>query len=84
MSLSLSKEVMRWLTIDIRITNAPCGIRQAVIIQPFHDRTIFFKVKPVELILEVRFVFRGDIFDEVDILIRMKGCERLLGGMNVI
>jgi hypothetical protein len=65
-------------------TDGSTGVADAVIIESLHNRTIFFEVEAIELILEVGPIFRGDIADEIDVLIGMESSEFLLGGIVLI
>jgi hypothetical protein len=53
-------------------TDGTAGIADAIIIQPFHDRAIFFKIESIKLILVIISIFWGDCLDEIDVLIRVK------------
>lgn len=55
----------------------------AKIPQSFHNRAVFPEIESIKLILILLFVFRGDVFDEIDVLVRVEGGHNLLSGSLV-
>lgn len=83
MYICLSPEGQQWLD-KWRDTNGSGGVADAVVVEPLHDGTILLEVEPVELVLEVGFVFRSDCFYEVDVLVGVEGGEFFLIGVVAV
>ena len=64
--------------------NGASGVADTVVIEPFHDWTVFLEVEPVELVFEIGLVFRSDIFQQINVLIGVKSGERFFLGMQVV
>jgi hypothetical protein len=75
--------VRPWLS-DWGCTDGSAGVADAVVVEPFHDGTVFFEVEAVELVFVVASVLGGDGADEVDVLVGVEGGEFLLGGVVLV
>lgn len=64
--------------------NRAGGVADTVVIEPFHDWTVFLEVEPVELVFEIGLVFRSDIFQQINVLIGVESGEGFLLGMQVV
>lgn len=65
-------------------TNWAGGMTHHVVIEPLHDGAVILEVKAVQLIFVVGAVFGGDVLDDIDVFVRVEGCQCFFLRMDVM
>lgn len=68
----------------IFFTNWTSSITNDIVVESLHDRAVFFEIESIELVFICGLIFRGDFFDDLNILIRVEGCEGFLSGLDIM
>lgn len=68
----------------IKITNRTSRITENIVIKSLHNRTIFFKIKSIELIFKAGPILRSDFLDYFHVLVRMESCQSLFFGVHIV
>lgn len=64
--------------------NWTSSITNDIVVESLHDRAVFFEIESIELVFICGLIFRGDFFDDLNILIRVEGCEGFLSGLDIM